>query len=146
MHLSLASAPSELHSVASGCRILSFPASKMIILVRYKMLVWIKYQLEGDTRVNVPYVCHQAAVSHTSSNMNIGALGRTCMCPNCMQRCTASAIQTTEAFAETRQERTAVENKQCGELLSLPRLSQGCNEIILLIGIISLSRDQPNAK
>lgn len=105
------------------------------------MLVWIKYQLEGDTRVNVPYVCHQAAVSHMSSNMNIGALWRTCMCPICMQRCTASAIQTTEAFAETRQERT-----QCGELLSLPRLSQGCNEIILLIEIISLSRDQRNAK
>lgn len=67
------------------------------------------------------------------------------MCPNCMQRCTASAIQTTEAFAETRQERTAVENKQCRELLRLP-LSQGCNEIILVIGIISLFRDQPNAK
>lgn len=55
------------------------------------------------------------------------------MCPKCMQRCTASAIQTTEAFAETRLERTAVDNKQCRELLRLPKSFEGCDEIILLM-------------
>lgn len=56
MHLSLESVPSELHSVVLGYRTVSFPASKIIILVRYKMFVLIKCQLGGDINMDALFV------------------------------------------------------------------------------------------
>lgn len=87
----------------------------------------IKYQLEGDIKVNVPYVSSSCCFAHVRQHEYWTIGENVHVCPNCQQHCTASAIQTTEAFAERRLERTAVENKQCRELPRPPRLSQACN-------------------